>query len=177
MNETINVIIIVASIIAKKGLYNKRGETMNDLQKETVSVLNHLIEICEDGCQGYRQAAEHIDHPGLSRTFSKYSQQRAEYAAELRDQVRRMGGEPEDGGTVTGALHRGWTSLKTALAGDNLESVVTECEREEDRVLEEYKDALEKQLPTDARALVEKQYYGVKEGHDEMRSLEVRLES
>ena len=150
---------------------------MNDRQQETVSVLNHLIEVCEDGCQGYRQAAEHVDHTELSRTFSQFSQQRAQFAAELRDQVRRMGGEPEEDGTVSGAIHRGWISLKSALAGDDLEAVVAECERGEDHALGEYKSALDNsELSSDAREIIQKQCDGIRQGHDQMRSLEVRLD-
>ena len=76
---------------------------MNEKQNETISVLNNLIETCEDGMAGYRQAAEHSPEPQLSTTFSRLSQQRSEYAAELRQEIRTMGGEPAEKGTVAGS--------------------------------------------------------------------------
>lgn len=148
---------------------------MEDRQKETVSVLNHLIEICEDGREGYKQAAENIENPELQQLFGQYSQQRARYASELRDEVRRLGGEPEDEGSVTGALHRGWINIKSALTSQDLEAVVAECERGEDTALEDYKQALESPLPANLQPMIREQYDGVRQAHDRIRSLEISL--
>lgn len=149
---------------------------MNDLQKTTVSVLNKLIETCEDGSAGYRQAAENIEDSRLSSRFGQYAQQRSEFAAELRQEVRSLGGEPEEDGSTAGALHRGWINLKSALATQDAEAVVAECERGEDSAVESYRDALDSELPNNIRSVIERQYSGVKEAHDRMRSLEIALE-
>lgn len=148
---------------------------MEDRQKETVSVLNNLIEICEDGRQGYQQAAENIEHADLQRVFGTYAQQRAQYAASLRDEVRRLGGEPEEDGTFVGTLHRGWINIKSAITSQDLGAVVAECERGEDTALEDYKKALDNALPANVRTVVQEQYEGVRKAHDQIRSLEVTL--
>ena len=38
----------------------------------------------------------------------------AEGAAELDAKVRSLGGEPAQGGSIGGSLHRAWTNIKSA---------------------------------------------------------------
>lgn len=139
---------------------------------DVIKALNDLIEICKDGENGFRTAAEGIEDPTLKRLFESYSQQRAEFAAELQSQVRRAGKEPEDRGDVMGALHRGWINIKAAVTGRDEAAIISECERGEDAAVSAYRAALEKSLPAEVRALVERQFLQVKEAHDHIRSLE-----
>lgn len=150
---------------------------MNDLQKNTVSVLNSLIETNEDGHQGFLQASEHVDTPELKSTFSTFATRRANFAAELRDQVRTLGGEPASTeGTTGGTIHRGWISLKEALTSKNAEAVLSECERGEEHALEQYKDALESDLPANVRPIVERQMRTIRESKSEISSLESKFD-
>jgi uncharacterized protein (TIGR02284 family) len=50
-------------------------------------------------------------------------------------------------------------------------SLLAECERGEDAAKAAYEAALRKNLPTDVRTLVERQYQGVKANHDRVRNL------
>lgn len=149
---------------------------MNDKQQEAVSVLNSLIETCEDGRAGYRQAAEHSNEPQLSSTFSRLAQQRTEYAEELRQEVRTMGGEPAEEGTVAGKLYRGWMNIKENITGNDPHAIIADCEKGEDQALENYRDALEHELPQNVRSVVERQFTGISQAHDHIRSLEKRTD-
>ncbi len=51
-------------------------------------------------------------------------------------------------------------------------AVLAECERGEDVAKSSYQKALEKDLPPDIRAIVQRQYQGVLQHHDTVRSLE-----
>ena len=51
-------------------------------------------------------------------------------ATELEHEIRRLGGEPAAGGTVAGALHRGWVSVKSALSIQDDKAVLQERYRE-----------------------------------------------
>ncbi len=138
-----------------------------------ISVLNHLIETCKDGQDGFKAAAEAVGRSELKTLFYEYSQQRATFAAELQDEVRRLGGDPEKTGSTAAALHRGWIDLKSAVAGRDDRAVVSECERGEDAAVASYRDALADQsLPADVRSVVERQYAAVREAHDRVRALE-----
>ena len=138
-----------------------------------ISAVNNLIETCKDGQDGFRAAAEGVKNGELKTLFHTYSQQRAQFAGELQNEVRRLGGDPERTGSTAAALHRGWINIKSAVTGEDEGAVIAECERGEDSAVRNYRDALEGgNLPADVRAIVERQYAQVKEAHDRIRALE-----
>lgn len=139
---------------------------------EVISTLNNLIETCKDGQDGFRTAAEGIKNSQLTTLFNSYSQQRAQFAAELQSEVRRLGGEPEGTGSTAAVLHRGWINIKSAVTGEDEAAVISECERGEDAAVEAYEEALETDLPNDVKSIVSRQFSQVKEAHDRIRSLE-----
>jgi uncharacterized protein (TIGR02284 family) len=139
---------------------------------QVISTLNNLIQTCRDGEEGFRTAAEGVESPELKELFHGYSRQRAGFASELRDEVRRMGGEAADSGSVTGSFHRGWMGLKAALTGEDERAVLGECERGEDSALAAYRAALGVDLPASVRSMVERQFAEVKEAHQHIRGLD-----
>ena len=138
--------------------------------EEAVSVLNELVETCEDGAEGYKKAAEDVEESALKTLFVNYSSQRAKFAAELRSAVEAHGGKPSASGHAAGALHRGWMSIKEAV-GNKDKAIIDECEAGEDRAIKAYREAFEKNLPGAAGELVNRQYAGVQEAHNALRTL------
>jgi len=101
--------------------------------KKENTVLNNLIETLKDGQEGFKQAAEGISDPKLKSLFRDYSQQRSRFATALQSEARRHGEtEPETSSSATGALHRGWINLKSAITGGDEHAILAECERGED---------------------------------------------
>ena len=139
---------------------------------DVIAILNGLVETCKDGEKGFRTAAEGITNGDLATLFMNYSEQRASFAAELQAEVRRLGGDPETGGSAIGAVHRGWIDIKSAVAGKEEAAVIAEAERGEDHAVREYRQALEKNLPTGVQTIVENQYIHVRDAHDHVRALE-----
>lgn len=72
---------------------------------------------------------------------------------------------------MAGALHRRWVDLKALVTGKSEEAILNECERGEDVALKHYREALGKELPTEARTLVERQLLGVQRNHDQIKAL------
>ena len=132
---------------------------------EVVSTLNGLIETCRDGQGGFRTAAEGVRSAELRELFHGYAGQRAGFAGELQDEVRRLGGDPEREGSIVGSLHRGWMGLRAALEGGDERAILSECERGEDAALEAYRAALDRDMPAGVRSMVERQFAEVKEAH------------
>ncbi len=94
---------------------------------------------------------------------------------ELQALVASAGGTPEDSGSVSGALHRGWISVREALTGRDDKAILEECERGEDHAKAQYRKALERgDLPAEIRAVVDRQYQGVVANHDRVKSLRDR---
>ena len=137
-----------------------------------VSTLNNLIETCKDGEDGFRTAADGVKKSDLRTLFLTYSQQRAQFAAELQNEVRGLGGDPEERGSVAASLHRGWINIKSTVTGEDEGAVISECERGEDSAVRNYQSALNEDLPANIRDIVERQFTQVKEAHDRVRALE-----
>ncbi|WP_233835712.1 PA2169 family four-helix-bundle protein [Paraburkholderia sp. ZP32-5] len=136
-----------------------------------VSVLNDLVETSKDGEKGFLKAAEDAHDEQLKAMFRSNAEDCSRGARELQDAVQAMGGKPETGGSMTGALHRGWVDVRSAVADRSDHAILAECEKGEDVAKKHYHDALEKDLPADVRAIVERQYHGVLQTHDRVRDL------
>ncbi|MEP7087269.1 MAG: PA2169 family four-helix-bundle protein [Gemmatimonadota bacterium] len=138
---------------------------------EVVSILNELIETCENGMQGFKTASEAVENPSAKALFASRLPNIVRGESELKAEVRRLGGDPDQRGTIVGAIHRGWIELKAAVTGKNEEAIVMECERGEEHAAHVYEEALQKDLPLDTRAIVERQYRGVVENLERVRAL------
>lgn len=141
-------------------------------KKEIISTLNDLIATLKDGQEGFKQSASGVDDPQLKTLFDTYSLQRSRFAGELQSEVTRMGeDEPEDSGSASGAMHRAWINIKSAVTNRDRHAILAEAERGEDSAVEAYQEALQKDLPAPVRDIVSRQQTEVKAAHDKIRNL------
>ncbi len=141
------------------------------MEKKVLSVVNELIETSKDGEKGFTKSAEEVKEPQLKSLFLNRARHCGTAARELEDKMRTLGGKVEEGGSVSGALHRGWVNVKAAVSGHDTAAILAETERGEDYAKKVYEEALEADLPADLRQLIERQYQGVIANHDEVRDL------
>ncbi len=137
-----------------------------------ISTLNTLIEICKDGEQGFKTAAEGLRDPQVRSLFQQYSRQRGEMARELQGEVRRLGGDPEKSGSIAGAAHRGWMNIKSIVTGKDDAAIIAEAERGEDAAKNSYEEALRAPFFAQTLALVREQSMKVHDAHDRVLALE-----
>ena|SRR5205085_3248366 len=139
---------------------------------KAISTLNNLIETLRDGQEGFKEAAENVKDSDLKTFFNQVSLERAQMVGELQQEVRTLGGDPENSGSTAGALHRTWMDIKGSLTGRDDQSILNECERGEDSAVSAYADALKEQsLPAILRTLVERQFSSIKQGHDRVKQM------
>jgi uncharacterized protein (TIGR02284 family) len=138
---------------------------------ELISCLNDLIQTCRDGEEGFRTAAEGIQNEALKTLFNEYSTQRAQFASELKLEVRQLGGDPERKGSTTGSFHRGWINIKSVFTSKNDSAIISECERGEDAAIANYQQVLKQNLPTHVMPVVKYQFTQIKQSHDRIRDL------
>jgi uncharacterized protein (TIGR02284 family) len=138
---------------------------------DVISLLNSLIETCKDGEQGFKEAAEGVERSDLKSTFYEYSQQRSQFAGVLQGLVRSLGGDPESGGSISGAMHRGWINIKSAVTGQDEAAILNECERGEDVAKEAYEAALQTSLPANIEDVLRQQSQGVQAAHNRVKEL------
>ena len=146
---------------------------MSETNADYRSDLNDLIQTCKDGQQGFLTASQNIEDADIKHLFNEYSLQRAKFAGELQSAAHSILGNsnPEETGSLAGALHRGWINLKTALEGKDRHDILAECERGEDVAVGQYKKILEHNLPAPLRDLAAQQSAEVQKAHDRVKAL------
>jgi uncharacterized protein (TIGR02284 family) len=132
---------------------------------ETIDQLNQLIRINKDGESGFLTAAEDVKNSELESLFRNYSKQHAKFAAELQDEIERLGGHFADSGTLGGALHRGWLDVKSALSGHSAAAILKSCETGEDSAVAAYTRAADANPSGQTNALLEKHGRQITEFH------------
>lgn len=141
-----------------------------ETKDELIGVLNDLIRINNDRVVGYERAADEAKNldVDLIAVFHKMADQSRKYAAELTQEVARLGGDPASDTTISGKVYRVWMDLKAAITGKDRESILGSCEYGEDVAQRAYEAALESDayMSTDIRQLITRQKSDLKTSHD-----------
>lgn len=125
---------------------------------KTIEELNDILAKNHDAIAGYRKAAETVNNSEIMGYFNRRVNERKIFVDELNTEIRALGGEPTDSGTIQGTAHRFWLSLKGGVFTNNAEEVLEESIRGEKNSIEEYNDLLEETyVPVSTRTLLENQ--------------------
>ena len=145
---------------------------------DEISTLNTLIATTIDSITGYENSAKDIDSERFREIFRQRADERQQVVEQLRSEVRRLGGNPEDDGSFLGKTHQRFEDLKAAITGGDDKSIINEVERGEDYLKEKFETALNSDtLSGDARSVVERCYQSVRQGHDQISQLKHGMET
>lgn len=141
---------------------------------DIVDTLNDLIATCRDSQEGFAKAAKGVHSDNLRNRFIGIARQRADFADELVEHVRKAGGRPAASGHLSGIQHRGWRELEESIRPKDDASFVVECVEGEENTLRHYEHALTRDdLPVATRPVVERQRLAVQEALLELRNVEL----
>jgi uncharacterized protein (TIGR02284 family) len=143
-----------------------------------VDTLNAMIAISLDGAATLTKSADFINDPNIKSLLTDLAAEREAMVAELKDEVRGLGGTPEDRGTVVGSAHRLYTEVKLALAPHDRCAVIDEIKRSEERVREKLKALLaaDTSLPQAVREVIERHFARVQASCTRVNQLDVDSE-
>ena len=110
---------------------------------EAISTLNTLIATTIDSITGYEDSAQNIDNERFREIFRQRASERQQVVEQLRAEVRRLGGDPEDGGSFLGKAHQRFEDLKAAITGRDEKAIINEVERGEDYLKDKWQTALQ----------------------------------
>ena len=145
---------------------------------DEISTLNTLIATTIDSITGYENSAKDIDNQRFAEIFRQRANERQQVVQDLRSEVRRLGGNPEDDGSLLGKTHQRFEDLKAAITGKDEQAIINEVERGEDYLKEKFETALNSDtLSGESRSVVERSYQSVRSGHDQMSQLKHGMES
>jgi len=145
---------------------------------DEIATLNTLTATLIDSVNGYEDAAANSESEHFRALFRERASERSGVVEELRAEVRRLGGNPEDEGSFLGKTHQRFLDLKAAVTGRDEKAIVNEVERGEDYLKEKFETALKSETLTgDCRAAVERAFQSVRSGHDKMSALKHGMEA
>lgn len=108
-------------------------------KKEVTNDLKEVLQLVNDGKEGYQTAAESTETPELKALFLQISGERIVYAAELKEHIALHGEEAEnEKGDLLGGLHRTWLSIKQALSSNEDKAILTAITTGERAAIEKY---------------------------------------
>ncbi len=146
--------------------------------QDQITTLNELIETTLDSVNGYEDSAKNIENERLREIFRQRADERQQVVQDLRNEVRRLGGNPEESGNLLGKAHQRFEDLKAAITGRDEKAIVNEVERGEDYIKGKFEKALESgDLGAESRQLVERCYQSVRAGHDQISQLKHGMEA
>ena len=143
-----------------------------------IKVLNSLIETTIDSIDGYRHSATQTTNERFSEAFREWSSDREQVVSKLRDQVRALGGTPEDDGSLLGKMHRQFLSLRDSISGRDDQAVIAEVDRGESYLDDKWQTALkDDQLSPETRDVIGSCYDSVRSGRQRWEQLHRSMEA
>ena len=142
--------------------------------KETIEVLNDLMQINNDRITGYEKAIKETkpEDDDLKVLYASMIAESHRNKIALATEVQAMGAEVEQGTTTSGKIYRAWMDVKAVFTGHDRHAVLANCEAGEDAAQRAYRQALEHEaLPAFIRELLVRQKESLKESHDEVKAL------
>jgi len=140
------------------------------------TVTKDLMQTLEDGRKGFADASGKLvdtDRADLAPRFAEFSAQRSTMYSELEVLAAAYGDDLDEDGSTAAAIHRGWMSLKDALAGSSASGVLDAAEQGENHATSEYSKALEKDLSPNLADVVRRQLVDITAVRDEVQRLGV----
>ena len=143
-----------------------------------INTLVTLTTTLIDSINGYEDAAKDIDNSRFEEIFRQRASERRQVIDDLRNEIRRLGGDPPDEGSFMGKTHQRWMDLKSAVTGGDEQRIINSVEAGEDYLKEKFETALDSgDLTGESRQVIERAYQSVRSGHDQISQLKHGLEA
>lgn len=142
--------------------------------KETIEVLNDLIQINNDRIAGYEKAIKETksEDEDLKVLYASMIAESHRNKIALATEVQTMGAEVEQGTTTSGKIYRAWMDVRAVFGGHDRHAVLSNCEAGEDAAQRAYTSALEHEgIPGFIRDLLTQQQQTLRESHNEIKAL------
>ena len=145
--------------------------------RETVEVLNDLIQINNDRIVGYEKAIRqtNVEDTDLKILYASMIAEGHRMKIALAIEVQAFGAEIDQGTTASGRIYRAWMDVKAMFAGNNRQTVLANCEDGELAVQRAYRMALNHDLPSYIRELLTRQQEALYDSMGEIRSMRDQL--
>src|SRR5882757_7271539 len=128
--------------------------------KETIEVLNDLIQINNDRIVGYERAIKETkdEDDDLKTLYASMIAESHKIRIALATEVQTLGADVDMGTTTSGKIYRAWMDVKAVFTGHDRHTILENCEAGEDAAQKAYRTALNNDaLPAFLRELLMQQ--------------------
>ena len=140
--------------------------------RETIEVLNDLIQINNDRIIGYEKAIRDSkpEDTDLKILYASMVAESHRMKIALATEVQTLGAEVEQGTTTSGKIYRAWNDIKAMFSGHDRHATLVNCENGEEAAQSAYRQALNHDLPSYIRELLNRQLEALKASLEDIRS-------
>jgi uncharacterized protein (TIGR02284 family) len=130
-----------------------------------------LIQRLRDEQEGFRELGHRLVNDRAKQFFFLETQVRAEYAAELENELHRMGvHDVEVNPSRAAKVSHFWAGMKSRLAAGDRDLLAT-AEEGEGEAGKAYEEALRQDLPLPLREILDRQQIHIQRSHKNVRAL------
>lgn len=105
--------------------------------------LQNVLTRYVDSYDGYTQAAEVVDSPGLKAAFLEIAARRKIIVAHVATLIVKQGHKPEVEGSPEAAFHRWWMRARANMTSEEFKATLAECVRGEKELARTIQGALD----------------------------------
>ena len=141
--------------------------------RETIEVLNDLIQINNDRITGYEQAIRESrpEDTDLKILYASMVAESHRMKIALAIEVQSLGAEVEQGTTTSGKIYRAWNDIKAMFSGHDRQATLLNCENGEEATQRAYREALNHDLSAYIRELLGRQQEALRTSMEEIRTM------
>lgn len=141
--------------------------------KETIEVLNDLVQINNERIIGYEKAIRDAkpEDTDLKILYASMVAESHRMKIALATEVQTLGAEVEQGTTTSGKIYRAWNDIKAMFSGRDRQATLVNCENGEEAAQRAYRQALNHDLPSYIRELLNHQQDALKASLDDIRAM------
>ncbi|MFW5721413.1 MAG: PA2169 family four-helix-bundle protein, partial [Bacteroidota bacterium] len=129
-------------------------------KKKLKKDLENIVDICNDGLNGYETAAGKLEDKdeSIKTLFLRLSQQRRGFIEKIKTEGIRLGVDFKETGTIKGFFHRTWLKARANFSSNEKVKVIDEAMTGEKKALEVYTKVMaDPEIPDYLREILEEQ--------------------
>ncbi len=140
-----------------------------ETREQIIQMLKDLFTVCRTAEISYRAAAEAVESKTTRELLRSYSDQRVEFADELRAEIRFHSDSDFDAVPPADS----WIEIRQAIRDSDEQQVIHACAEAEEAMLRVYENALAKRIPWDVESVLAHQYSEIKQAFYFVNALEL----
>ena len=148
------------------------------VRSNSIDALNDLLKRNYDAAKGYADAGNGVNPAPLREWFFANSDQRERFCREIEAEVKQLGGDPDEGTSFLGELHRAWLDFKSDFLQNDIPATIDECIRGEEHALEDYQEVLrEESITASSRDMLNGHITAIRKTISDLKTMRPKFEA